>query len=1016
MLEHWEPGARVVRLGDSELALLLPHVRWASTRASPGAPLAAVSDTLAAAPLAPAELAALAPARGAIVQIKAGEALAHARPESVDPSLWLDLSAFELVEARSLGELPAAPRLIAEALHSSVREVFGKAVALPPPEMREAREALSRAREGRPPDGAGQAPDAGPGAFARAALGAANALSTFALWLASGFAKLGQGAGHAGGRAGGQGPSRPLPKPRSPASGAGLGWLSPLFALLGRLFGARRSTSGVATGGGAEAPAPVDEATPPAPGRLQAFLFRLLMRTRLGTIIGRRQAEYVRTMLRMFDEGDLDQALRYAIPLRDEAGEAGPPALSVPKPRTELTIGLDDVGRGRALHFSENLFDHLRKLYRQAFERLDAQGRHQEAAFVLAELLRQNEEAVSYLERKGELRLAAELSEARGLPPPLIVRQWMLARDTSRAVLIARRHDAFAQAVERLGDSREGNELRQLWAENLAEAGRYLAAVDVARPLPGARRLRLRWADLGIELGGEAGARLLAQRPGIEAALAEPIPLRLEGARGRGPLAAERGALVALLAASVETRRGEADAHERLRPTLETLLGAEGPEAHALRLALADQLTHEPTRPAVRAMAGVTLRALLRDYPSVASPWGRRECEALARASGDAALEADLPPLPARSPSAWAKREGSPLAFEFDAPDAGAQAVYDAVPIPGGRLLVALGEGGALLLGRNGKRLASFSRPAHWLVVSDEGDRAVALAPRGEVKRLSRLNLLDRRSDDWCDARVERWAETFDGERWVVASRPSGSGSGRGTGAGRAGREGELNAGPLDLWVVDVLDERWQALHRVPAIGGFAPLLERVAGECVLVVAHGGWLPGPNDVTGDVILPVVERWRFRPACETLLERTAAESAVTASLLARSTLWAARTTPHLGLLALEVEGQGAPWLASWTGRDFARTTLPDLEGEHVEIAALGQLVAVASRLPDEAACVVGVWEAPPGREARKLASLRLRGAGRVRLRASRGLFVVCDDVGRVVSFDVEAGALAHDVRV
>jgi hypothetical protein len=582
----------------------------------------------------------------------------------------------------------------------------------------------------------------------------------------------------------------------------------------------------------------------------------------------------------------------------------------------------------------------------------------------------------------------------------------MLARDTSRAVLIARRHDAFAQAVERLGDSREGNELRQLWAETLAEAGRYLAAVDVARPLPGARRLRLRWADLGIELGGEAGARLLAQRPGIEAALAEPIPLRLEGARGRGPLAAERGALVALLAASVETRRGEADVHERLWPTLETLLGAEGPGAHALRLAFADQLTHEPTRPAVRAMAGATLRALLRDYPSVASPWGRRECEALARASGDAALEADLPPLPARSPSAWAKREGSPLAFEFDAPDAGAQTAYDAVPLPGGRLLVALGEGGALLLGRNGKRLASFPRPAHRLVVSDEGDRAIALAPRGEVKRLSRLNLLDRRSDDWCDARVERWAETFDGERWVVVSRPSGSGPGRGAGPGRVGREGELNSGPLDLWVVDVLDERWQALHRVPQLGDDALLLERVAGECVLAMA----------MVGEGNAGSVDRWRFRPACETLLERSAAEPAAASSLSAESTLWAARATPHLGLLALEVEGQGAPWLASWTGRDFARTTLPDLEGEHVEIAALGQLVAVASRLPDEAACVVGVWDAPPGREARKLASLRLRGAGRVRLRASRGLFVACDDVGRVVSFDIEAGALAHDVRV
>ncbi|HEU4407213.1 MAG TPA: bpX6 domain-containing protein [Polyangiaceae bacterium] len=1005
VLEHWEPGARVVRLGDSELALLLPRVRWTSTRAAPGAPLAAAADALAAAPLAPSELAAIAPARGAIVQVKAGEALAHARPEPVDPSLWLDLSPFELVEAGSLGEPPALPRLVAEARHASAREVFAEAVKPPPPEMREALEALANAREGRPPGGSGGARGAGPGAFARAALAALGAFAAFAAWLASGFGLLGR-RGRPGGQAGAGSPS---------AAGAapGPGWLAPLLAWFGGLFGRRPGAARPAVGGGAggASPVPLDGA-PPEGGRLRALFLRLLMRTRLGAILGRRQAEYVRAMLRMFDEGDLDQALRHAIPLSDKPGGGGPPALGVPQPRADLTIGLGELGRGPALRFSENLFDHLRRLYRQAFERLDAQGRHQEAAFVLAELLRQSEEAVSYLERKGELRLAAELAEARALPPPLVIRQWMLARDPRRAVLIARRHDAFAQAVERLGDSGEGKELRALWAENLAEAGRYLAAVEVAQPLPEAQRLRLRWADLGVELGGEAGARLLAMRPAIEAALAEPVPLRLEGAAGRGPLAAERGAFVALLAAAAEARRREAEAYERLRPTLEGWLEAEGPGAHALRLALAEQLTREAARPAVRAMAGATLRALLRDYPTAASPWGRRECMALARASGDAALEADLPPLPERGRSAWSKREGPPLAFDFDAPDAGSQAVYDAAPLPGGRLLVALGEAGALLLGRTGKRLATFPRPAHRLVVSDEGDRAIALAPRGGAKRLSRLNLLDRRSDDWCDARVERWAETFDGERWVVASRAPGGGPFRGPGPGEEGHEGErgrdpeLGAGPLDLWVVDVLDERWQALHRVPDVGALALLLERVAGECVLAVSRG-----------EAGLDAVERWRFRPACETLLERSAAEPAVTASLLGERTLWAARGSPQLGLLALEAGAEGAPpWLASWSGRDFTRTTLPGLEGEPLGLVALGTLVAVASRRPLEAACAVGVWDAPPGREARKLAALRFQGAGRVSLRASRGLVVACDDAGRVVSLDAESGALAHDVRV
>ncbi|MCU0683157.1 MAG: hypothetical protein MUF34_13095 [Polyangiaceae bacterium] len=91
-------------------------------------------------------------------------------------------------------------------------------------------------------------------------------------------------------------------------------------------------------------------------------------------------------------------------------------------------------------------------------------------------------------------------------------------------------------------------------------------------------------------------------------------------------------------------------------------------------------------------------------------------------------------------------------------------------------------------------------------------------------------------------------------------------------------------------------------------------------------------------------------------------------------------------------------------------------MPGLEGEHQQIAALGSLVAVASRRVAEGGCVVGLWDAPAGREARPVALFRLHGARRARVRAERGLFVACDDAGRVISYDVEAGALAHNVRL
>lgn len=63
-----------------------------------------------------------------------------------------------------------------------------------------------------------------------------------------------------------------------------------------------------------------------------------------------------------------------------------------------------------AYGFGQDLYAELRALYRAAFQRLDAQGRIEQAAFVLAELLQANEEAVSYLERHGRLRLAAEMA------------------------------------------------------------------------------------------------------------------------------------------------------------------------------------------------------------------------------------------------------------------------------------------------------------------------------------------------------------------------------------------------------------------------------------------------------------------------------------------------------------------------------------------------------------------------------------------------------------------------------
>jgi hypothetical protein len=65
--------------------------------------------------------------------------------------------------------------------------------------------------------------------------------------------------------------------------------------------------------------------------------------------------------------------------------------------------------------------------------------------------------------------------------------------------------------------------------------------------------------------------------------------------------------------------------------------------------------------------------------------------------------------------------------------------------------------------------IARFAEPAHAIVISDQGDRAILLARRGEMFRLSRLDLVTKRIQPWCDARFTRFAADFDGSIWFVA-------------------------------------------------------------------------------------------------------------------------------------------------------------------------------------------------------------------------------------------------------
>ncbi len=284
VLASWAPGAQVLDAG-AVIAVtgLAPHrVR---VELAPGAPLVEQGGVVASAPLTEDERAAL-PA-GAAVVVRGGVAEAIGADRAVDVATWL-----------ALGE----PTLIATAALAAPPPI---AIAPPPPAI-DLRAAVGIAA---PVDDAAEL--AAALARASAAAGAAGA---------AGGAARGDVAS-AGAR-----PSRWQrllgwlgERLTRPAPSAGDGVASPW---------PRAAADGRGGSGTAIASAP---AAPSWWTRLRARLAEAAWRSRLGDALGRRHAEYLRRMLEMFDQGDLEQALRHAIPMG--GGDDGPRQLGLSPPR-----------------------------------------------------------------------------------------------------------------------------------------------------------------------------------------------------------------------------------------------------------------------------------------------------------------------------------------------------------------------------------------------------------------------------------------------------------------------------------------------------------------------------------------------------------------------------------------------------------------------------------------------------------------------------------------------------------
>lgn len=475
-------------------------------------------------------------------------------------------------------------------------------------------------------------------------------------------------------------------------------------------------------------------ATPATPSPHSSWmgdvLAGLALVTRLSSLLGWRQANYLRRMLRQFEQGDLDEALRHAISL-DSAREIGRRALGTPGRRANLEVS-GAAGAGAGIGLDPATMELLRTTYRRSFDMLDRAGRIDEAVFVLAELLNRPQEAVDYLERHGRIAQAARLAETLKLALAVIVRLHFMAGDVERAVQLARLADAFADAVtglERRGDERATG-LRVEWSCELAARGNVCEAAAVLWPVQEERGRALAWLHAAEQAGGALGVQGLIYKLALD-----PSSLRTAG------------------------------------PALHDLLHAPGEDAARLRNRAGDCLLRLDVRhDAVRRVSAALWRSIVADRSAGLGSATRERLKALANLAADPVLAADVPPadLPQPPASTALTARRTPLRVAFA--ERGLLPLEDVRVLPDGGYLLGLGESGIALARDDGREILRFPVPAHHLVLARNGRRALALGRREQAVRVARIDLLHRKASDWFSAGLRFWAGDYDGTTWNVVA------------------------------------------------------------------------------------------------------------------------------------------------------------------------------------------------------------------------------------------------------
>lgn len=750
ILSLWQSNAKVFR-SNNDLIMLFPQKFRIDCRYSIGLPLVRFDGVLSSFPLQKRDLEHFLDFNEAIILVNEGiiETIFLKDLPIEDVSMWFDISAFRVVETQTLGEVKTKPVVIEKIENIDLREEL-KAVPKADEKLAEILHVLKEKK---------------------AEMEKAKAKGSSIFSSGSGISSATSFGSILGGMVGG-------------AAGG-------IFGVLSRLFSSGIGQGGQGdyySGGGQNSWQNSPGNQPKTPGNLRKMFTKLMFQLKIGQLVGRKQAQYLAKMMEMFENGNLEEALKHAIPLEDmqalkEMSEQMP-FLGFLRPRNDLNI---NYGRqntsGSAVHLEDQWFNDLRQLYRQTFDRLVAQNRIEEAAFILAELLKSNHEAVEFLEKHGKFRLAAELAESRNLSKETIVRQWFLAGEKRRAIQIAVLHNCFEYVVTQLEKQNHPNaaELRELWAENLAESGNYAAAINTIWQLKDKQEKAKEWIDKVIEFGGPTSAQMLAKK-------------------------------VALFP----------NAFDEVKTKLLEILSENTDESKEKRAAFAHETLRLSANTELKTLARPLTRKLLSDISYGSYIFTPSDLKRLVDFTQDYALRTDLPKVP---PSAI-RKASEPLKLVIPSNDKGSTEIFDACLLPDGKIALALGEAGVKIISKHGRTIAHFDQPTQKFIVSDLGTKAICLANRGEVWRLAKIDFVERKSVYWCDTTFTNFAPTFDGNLWFIGQKD-------------------------EIYAIDTNSPKFESVWRVSEIGGQIAEINRSKSKLMLLIIHSKgiekwWYELPN--------------------------------------------------------------------------------------------------------------------------------------------------------------------------